>query len=214
MPRASRTQPRRLGRPPDTDSTETRKRILDIARVAFASGGYDASTNRELAARAGITSGALYHYFGSKLDLYLAVHHDVQARIYARFNEAVESTAGFLGKFDAVLDVAHELNADDPTFAVFLGVVRSDMRRHPDIRAALGAQARRRQKFFVGLVDVGVESGEISPANREVMVEFVAISLVGLTDGVSDDLELHERAVRSIKMALRGQLVNVPATGV
>jgi AcrR family transcriptional regulator len=210
MPRAPRTQPRRLGRPPDTDSTETRRRILDIARSAFAAGGYDAATNRELAARAGITSGALYHYFGSKLDLYLAVHHDVQARIYERFNEAVESATGFLGKFDAVLDVAHELNVDDPTFAAFLGAVRSDMRRHPEIHAALGAQARRREGFFVGLVDVGVESGEISTANRDVMIEFVAIILVGLTDGVSDDLELHERAVRSIKMALRGQLVNVP----
>ena len=210
MPRAPRNEPRRLGRPPDTDSTETRQRILDIARVAFAAGGYDAATNRELATRAGITSGALYHYFGSKLDLYLAVHQDVQARIYARFNEAVESATGFLGKFDAVLDVAHELNADDPSFAAFLGAVRSDMRRHPEIQAALGVHARRREGFFVGLVDVGVDSGEISPANRDVMIEFVAIILVGLTDGVSDDLELHERAIRSIKMAMRGQLVNVP----
>ena len=199
-----------MGRPPDTDSTETRQRILDIARVAFAAGGYDAATNRELATRAGITSGALYHYFGSKLDLYLAVHQDVQARIYARFNEAVESATGFLGKFDAVLDVAHELNADDPSFAAFLGAVRSDMRRHPEIQATLGVHARRREGFFVGLVDVGVDSGEISPANRDVMIEFVAIILVGLTDGVSDDLELHERAIRSIKMAMRGQLVNVP----
>ena len=210
MPRAPRNEPRRLGRPPDTDSTETRQRILDIARVAFAAGGYGAATNRELASRAGITSGALYHYFGSKLDLYLAVHEDVQARIYARFNEAVESATGFLGKFDAVLDVAHELNADDPSFAAFLGAVRSDMRRHPEIQAALGVQARRREGFFVGLVDVGVYSGEISLANRDVMIEFVAIILVGLTDGVSDDLELHERAIRSIKMAMRGQLVNVP----
>ena len=199
-----------MGRPPDTDSTETRQRILDIARVAFAAGGYDAATNRELATRAGITSGALYHYFGSKLDLYLAVHQDVQARIYARFNEAVESATGFLGKFDAVLDVAHELNADDPSFAAFLGAVRSDMRRHPEIQAALGVHARRREGFFVSLVDVGVDSGEISLANRDVMIEFVAIILVGLTDGVSDDLELHERAIRSIKMAMRGQLVNVP----
>ncbi len=211
MPPASRTPPRRLGRPPDTDSAETRQRILSIARAAFAAGGYGASTNRELASKAGITSGALYHYFGSKLDLYVAVHDDVQARIYARFNEAVEHATGFLGKFDAVLDMAQELNQDDPTFAAFLGAVRSDMRRHPEIESALGAHARRRQGFFVGLVDAGVQSGEISPANRELVIEFVAIILVGLTDGVSDDLELHERAVRSIKMAMRGQLVKVAA---
>jgi AcrR family transcriptional regulator len=208
---AADTRPRRLGRPPDTDSADTRQRILEIARAAFAFGGYDGSTNRELAAKAGITSGALYHYFGSKLDLYLAVHEDVQERVYGRFNEAADSADGFLAKFDAILDVAHELNEADPTFAAFLGVVRTDMRRHPEIAAALAAHAERRRGFFVRLVDAGIDSGEIERANRSVMNEFVAIILIGLTDGVSDDSERHQRAVRSIKMAMRGQLIVQPS---
>jgi AcrR family transcriptional regulator len=202
----SRTE-RKLGRPPDTDSAETRQRILDIARAAFADGGYDSSTNRELATKAGITSGALYHYFGSKLDLYLAVHEDVQLRIYGRFNEAVTGVDGFLAKFDAVLDVAHELNVDDPTFAAFLGAVRSDMRRHPEIAEALTIQAARRERFFVRLVHAGVQSGEIREEDRKFVDAFVSIILVGLTDGVSDDNERHQHAITSIKMALRGRLV-------
>ena len=206
-PMAASTGSRRLGRPPDTDSAETRQRILEIARAAFAFGGYDGSTNRELAAKAGITSGALYHYFGSKLDLYLAVHEDVQQRVYGQFNEAADAALGFLGKFDAVLDVAHELNESDPTFAAFLGAVRNDMRRHPEIADALAAHAERRHGFFVRLVDAGIDSGEIAPANRDFLNEFVAIILVGLTDGVSDDSERHELAITSIKMAMRGQLV-------
>ena len=208
---ASSAKPRRLGRPPDTDSAETRQRILEIARESFAVGGYDGSTNRQLAASAGITSGALYHYFGSKLDLYLAVHEDVQRSVYGQFNEAADGAAGFLAKFDAVLDIAHELNEADPTFAAFLGVVRTDMRRHPEIAEALSTHAERRNGFFVRLVDAGVDSGEIAPANREFMNEFVAILLVGLTDGVSDDVERHARATDSIKMALRGDLIVHPA---
>lgn len=208
---AAPARPRRLGRPPDTDSGATRQRILEIARGAFAFGGYDGSTNRDLAARAGITSGALYHYFGSKLDLYLAVHEDVQQRVYGRFNAAAESAEGFLATFDAILDVAHELNDADPTFAAFLGAVRNDMRRHPEIAEALADHAERRRGFFVRLVDEGIESGEIEASNRDFMNEFVAIILVGLTDGVSDDSERHLRATTSIKMALRGQLVEPPA---
>ena len=204
---AANTRPRRLGRPPDTDSAETRLRILEIARGAFAFGGYDGSTNRELAAKAGITSGALYHYFGSKLDLYLAVHEDVQQRVYGQFNEATDAADGFVAKFDAVLDVAHELNNEDPTFAAFLGAVRTDMRRHPEIAEALSTHARRRHGFFVRLVDAGIDSGEIDPAHRDVMNEFVAIILIGLTDGASDDPTRHKLATTSIKMALRGQLV-------
>lgn len=209
----ARTTPKegkRLGRPPATDSGDTRRRILDIARAAFATGGYDASTNRELAAEVGITAGALYHYFGSKLDLYLAVHQDVQTLVYGRFNEAVERVDGFLDKFEAVLDTAHKMNREDPTLAAFVGVVRSDMRRHPEIDEALRADAERRDDFFVRLVDIGVAEGEIAKADRPFVIEFVRIILVGLTDGVSHDTKRHKRAVTSIKRVLRGEILTVP----
>jgi AcrR family transcriptional regulator len=202
---------RPLGRPKDTDSAETRQRILDVARAAFASGGYDSSTNRDLAEHVGITAGALYYYYPSKLDLYLAVHEDVQHRIYGRFNEAAEGPAGFLHKFDAILEVAHELNESDPTFAAFIGATRADMRRHPEIAASLSGHAEQRDDFFVRLIDAGVESGEIDAKNRQFMVEFVSIILIGLTDGVSDDSDRHQRAITSISMALRGDLLTPPS---
>ncbi len=208
-----KSPPKRLGRPPATDSADTRRRILDIARTSFAAGGYDSSTNRDLAAEIGLTAGALYHYFGSKLDLYVAVHDDLQQRIYGQFNAATDSAVGFLAKFEAVLDMAHRLNRQDPSLAAFLGVVRSDMRRHPDIREKLGEHSDRRDEFFVRLVDAGVANGEISKKNRSFVVEFVAMILIGLTDGVSDDPQRHERAVKSIKMALRGELVSIPKPG-
>lgn len=198
---------KRLGRPPATDSSETRRRILDIARTSFAAGGYDSSTNRDLAAEVGLTAGALYHYFGSKLDLYVAVHDDLQQRVYGQFNESIDRASGFVGKFEAVLDTAHALNKEDPSLAAFLGVVRTDMRRHPEIREKLGEHSDRRDQFFVQLVDAGVAGGEIRKEHRQVLIEFVSMVLIGLTDGVSDDPKRHERAITAIKMALRGHLV-------
>jgi AcrR family transcriptional regulator len=202
---------KRLGRPPSSDSADTRRRILDIARTSFAAGGFDSTTNRDLAAEVGLTAGALYHYFGSKLDLYVAVHDDLQERVYGRFNEAADGASGFLGKFEAVLDVAHTMNREDPTLAAFLGVVRTDMRRHPEIRERLGEHAERRDGFFVRLVDAGVASGEITTQHRALVNEFVTMILIGLTDGVSEDPTRHERAVSSIKLVLRGRLITPPA---
>jgi AcrR family transcriptional regulator len=198
---------RRLGRPREADSAATKRRILDVARASFASGGYDSSTNRGLAAQVGITPGALYYYYPSKLDLYLAVHDDVQQRVYGKFNEAVDDAERFLDAFDSVLDVAHDLNEADPTVAAFIGATRADMRRHPEIAASLAGHTERRNAFFERLIDAGVLSGEIDPENRAFMVAFVSIILIGLTDGVSDDSERHQRAVTSIKMALRGDLL-------
>jgi AcrR family transcriptional regulator len=164
---------KRLGRPPDTDSAETRRRILDIARARFAASGYESATNRALAAEVGITAGALYHYFGSKLDLYVAVNDDVWEHLDDTLGVAVDQADGFVGKFEALLDMAHTLNEQDPTLAAFVGSIRSDMRRHPEIAEALGDDVRRGNDLLARVVKAGVASGEIDPANRPYVMEYV-----------------------------------------
>ncbi|MGB3734314.1 MAG: TetR/AcrR family transcriptional regulator [Ilumatobacter sp.] len=197
---------RRIGRPPATDSAETRSRILDQARVAFATDGFEAATNRSLADHVGVTAGALYHYFGSKLDLYLAVDADVQRRVYVRMNEAVDAADGFFAKFEAVLDVARDLNAEDPSLATFLGARRTDIRRHPEIAAAMPVERGRERDFFARIVAAGVDAGEIDDDHSAFVTEFVVTLLTGLTDGESYDPVVHARAITAIKMVLRGEL--------
>lgn len=195
---------RRIGRPPATDSAETRQRILDRAREAFASGGFEAVTNRTLAEEVGVTAGALYHYFGSKLDLYVAVDADVQKRVYIPMNEAVDAADGFFGKFEAVLDVARELNAQDPSLATFIGSRRTDVRRHPEIAAAMSGEGYRERNFFDRIVQAGVEAGEVSEDNAPFVTQFVLTLLTGLTISESYDPDVHSRAITAIKMVLRG----------
>lgn len=205
----ARTVKPRLGRPPDTDSADTRRRILDIARLAFAQRGYGAATNRNLGTEAGITAGAIYHYFGSKLDLYIAVHDDVQERVYARFNEAVSLPSTFRAKLEAVLDEAHVMNDEDPTLAQFLGALRIDMRRHDELRQALQPSALLRQRFFDRIVDAGLETGEIDPADRDKVSALLLTLLIGLTDAVSGDPLQHSQAVAGIKSLVEGKLVHI-----
>lgn len=196
----------RLGRPPATDSADTRQRILDIARIAFAARGYDASTNRSLGADAGITAGAIYHYFGSKLDLYSAVHDDVQARVYDRFDDAIVGLPTFKEKVEAVLETAHDMNKEDPSLAQFLGALRVDMRRNSELRAALQHATARRQDFFDRIVDHGVRTGEIAPAKRAEVAALVLTLLIGLTDAVSGNPNNHRLAVDGIKELFEGTL--------
>ncbi len=198
----------RLGRPPATDSAETRRRILDVARLAFAARGYAAATNRNLGTEAGLTSGAIYHYFGSKLDLYLAVYDDVQERVFARFTEAIARSATFRGQIEAVLDEAHEMNKEDPTLAQFLGSLRVDTRRDPDLRKVLKRSGVARDQFFNRIVDVGVETGEIDPSDKERVSAVVYTVLIGLTDAVSGDLVQHRRAIDGFKALLEGKLLH------
>jgi AcrR family transcriptional regulator len=201
---------RRRGRPPATDSTDTLRTLLDTSRALFAERGYDAVTNKELAAAAGLTAGALYHYVESKLDLYVAVDDDVRELIYSRFQKAVSSAPTFIGKLEAVLDAAAEMNAEDATLAAFVGVVRTDLRRHPEIAERLSEPMRQREQFFLDIVDVGIRTGEIAPENRQAADDFIRTILVGLTDGVSSSQERHQSAIAGIKAVLRGTLVRRP----
>ena len=197
----------RLGRPPSTSSADTKRRILDTARAAFASRGYEASTNRTLGADAGITAGALYHYFGSKFDLYLAVHEDVQERVFRRFTDAVGREVTFRDQLEAVLDTAHQMNLEDPTLAQFLGSVRVDMRRHPELQEALRHSADAFRSFFERLVAFGEKTGEIDPADRQRVRGVLLTILIGLNDAVSEDPARHRNAIDGIKALIEGKLI-------
>jgi AcrR family transcriptional regulator len=198
---------RRRGRPPATDSADTRRAIIDNARRLFAERGYGGVTNKELAESSGITTGALYHYVESKLDLYVAVHHDMQRRVYGRFVEAVEGSDTFLGQFEGMLEAAHRMNLDDHTLALFVGTVRNDMRRYPEIAERLARADAARDDFFVGIVDVGVRTGEVRADDRERVAEFIRIMLIGLTEGASQDANQHRCAIDAILGLLRGDLL-------
>ena len=177
------------------------------ARELFGERGYGAVTNKDLAAAAGVTTGALYHYVESKLDLYLEVHRDMQVQIYSRFQSADASHHTFIGKMEAVLEAAHDMNRDDPSLAKFVGAVRADTRRYPEISARLGGADAARERFFMDIVEAGIETGEVRREDFELVQAFIRIVLVGLTDGSSSSLQQQRRAIDSVMAVVRGTLV-------
>jgi AcrR family transcriptional regulator len=60
--------PRRRGRPRGV--SDARERIMAAAVDEFGEQGYDGATIRLIAARAGVDSALVHHYFGTKADLF------------------------------------------------------------------------------------------------------------------------------------------------
>lgn len=194
----------RLGRPPSSDSADTKRRILDSARITFANFGYGATTNRILALHAGVTTAALYHYFDSKLTLYCEVYDEAQERIYARFQSSIDGISGFIDRFEAVLETAHDLNSEDPSLARFVGAARIDMIRYEDVRKATIPAARRFNFFFV-LVSDAVARGEVAKADQAAVLILLRTVLIGLTDAVSQSDADHRLAVNAFRSMFEGQ---------
>jgi AcrR family transcriptional regulator len=75
--------------PTQAERTETTRRaLLDAGRALFAQHGYADVGVGELSRRAGVTSGAIYHHFGSKAGLFRAVYDELVASTSERIANA------------------------------------------------------------------------------------------------------------------------------
>jgi AcrR family transcriptional regulator len=67
----------------------TRRALLCAARDVFTGSGFSEASIADVVAKAGASVGSLYHHFGGKADLYLALYEDHASRQEARAAEAV-----------------------------------------------------------------------------------------------------------------------------
>ena len=77
----------------------TRTALLAAAREVFAESGFAEASIAEVVGRAGASVGSLYHHFGGKAELYLALFEDYQSAQEARAAAAVR-TARLAGESD------------------------------------------------------------------------------------------------------------------
>lgn len=70
-------------------STSAKGRLALAAVQAFGTRSFDEVTVAELADAAHVTTGAIYHHFGSKLGLYELVRTDVERRLLDRIEGAL-----------------------------------------------------------------------------------------------------------------------------
>lgn len=178
-----------------------------MAREEFSLSGYGTATNRGIASMAGITSGALYHYFESKLDLYLAVYEDVRREILDVLTRAIESETTFVNQFAAILDATKVMNDLDPSVGRFNGSVRVDMQRHADIAAAVRKKKDPIASFFKRLIRAAVDSGEIRETDVALVEAFVLMTLLGITAGLADDRRFQATANEAVKRVMAGRLL-------
>ncbi|WP_406864356.1 TetR/AcrR family transcriptional regulator [Streptomyces sp. HUAS MG47] len=81
-------QERRRGRPPATVNGRTApERLLDAALQLFAEKGFEGTSVQDVVRAAGVTKGAMYHYFASKDDLL----HEIYLRVLRMQTERLDA---------------------------------------------------------------------------------------------------------------------------
>jgi AcrR family transcriptional regulator len=152
------------------------ERLLAVATRLFAEKGFEGASVQEIVDAAGVTKGAMYHYFDSKDDLLYEIYH----RLLARQTKRLEQIAGGRGTADervhaAAADVIGISFAHMDELIVFF---RSMHMLPRDKRMAVRAQRRRYHERFRALVEEGQGAGLFKrglPADLVVQFFFGAV---------------------------------------
>jgi AcrR family transcriptional regulator len=98
----------------DKTTVERRQRVIDVAVSEFASRGYSATNINDIARKAGISIGAMYSYFASKEDLFLAVVNSAYTLLETVFNEARAKEKDFFRLLESLLAASREYALSNP----------------------------------------------------------------------------------------------------
>lgn len=180
---------------------ETRAKLIEAARRAFADNGYAGASMDELTASAGLTRGALYHHFGDKKGLLAAVVAQLDAetdrRLQAISDSADDAWHGFVQRCRAYLQMALEPE-----------IQRIVLR---DARAVLGGASPESQRHCVQsmqhLIERLIAQGVITPVDAQALASLIYGSLAEaafwIAEGEDGDARLAQ-ATAALEMLLRG----------
>ena len=163
---------RRVGRPPTTVNGQTvPERLVEVSLRLFAEKGFEGTSVQDVVAAAGVTKGAMYHYFDSKDDLL--------AEIYARvLRLQMERLESFVGQDASAADRVFGAAADvvvttiehlDSTTVFFRSLHQLSKDKADEVRR----ERRRYHDAFRGMVLEGQQSGEFrDDVSADLVVDF------------------------------------------
>jgi AcrR family transcriptional regulator len=91
---------------------ETRERILDAALRLFRERGFEQTTMRDVAAEAGVATGAAYYYYRSKQDLVMAFYLRADEESREAFTTAIASSKDLKKRLRGIIDAKFEQFAE------------------------------------------------------------------------------------------------------
>ncbi len=162
-------------RAPGRPSEGAREALVTAAHELFMERDYDRVSTDEILARSGVSRGALYHHFPSKLDLFRAVYEASERRALARVVAEIPAGSSPAEALVAGAKAYLRLCETDEELRR-IGLTQS--------RAVLGWEGWREAATELGigvvlsLVAAAIEAGELPPHDPETMALILLGALI------------------------------------
>lgn len=159
-----------------------RERILEGAAQCFADKGYRQTSIDEIARNLGISKGAVYIYFKSKEELFVAIFAQYLAEDRASLDSCAADTAPLQIKLEKVLDsfLASLFDAE-PVRARLLPEFWTEAARLPALQKLRDENKKIDRNLLVKLLEQGAITGEVrADLNITEVVEIILATCEGI----------------------------------
>jgi AcrR family transcriptional regulator len=196
---------------------EVRARILDAAESLFSKQGYHDTSMDEIVGESGLSKGAIYGYFGSKDELFLALQQRQLETSLKEIRLTFASEDSAKAKLEKSTDIA---------FASLVGLSRQSCRMNLEFAVAAprmnslqrmrDSRFKTERDFLAGLIDEGIKTGEF---RRDIDPDSTASMLIAMVDGLalnwastSFEFDWDVLKNKAKKLVLEGLQVSTPRT--
>ena len=142
----------------DGDGDDRVAHVRAVARAEFGRRGYEATTIRDIAATAGLSTGTVYRMFSSKDELLLSIMKSYSDHFATAWDAVVSSRSSPLEQLDALMWV--NINVLD-RFSEEFKIQLAWLRQSPPTTLDLGLSIGRQLQQLKALLAAGAQAGEI-----------------------------------------------------
>lgn len=158
MSRQARTK---MGRPKGSSKEDTLPKLLEQARYLFAEQGYAQTTFKDVGKAMGMSHAAIYAYFPSKKELYLATIADAQAILLPFYVDALTTKKSLKERIRHILLATAREHDKDASITGLLAAVPIEIRRHPELYEAIAGENNDLMMALEAIFEEAKQSGEI-----------------------------------------------------
>jgi len=192
-----------------------RETILDASARCFMANGFKATSIDDIARRLGATKGMVYHYFGSKSELFFEIHQRAMDALVQAVDPEVRRHAPALDRLHAMarrhvqtlIETQHYQRAVVEGVQMHLRVSTTEAQRKRLMQ--LQDRRRRYERVFLKVLHEGIEEGDLSATDPRIAIKPVLGALNSVINWYHPRYEEHPGSRDSlidgvVTVALRG----------
>ncbi len=182
-----------------------KEKIFKAAQRLFVEKGYHNTSIPDIVKAAGVSIGAVYHYFRSKEDLAKSIHQQAVEEFLTRFGQEVRSQTKTKDQIKGYVTMMFEWTEKDPIMVEYLLYARPKevLDKCMTVCSEEGLSAVKE------IVEEGIKSGELKPMNVVVAAASLSGTLTRMIELRLDQLiefpltEAIDQTAENIWFALR-----------